>query len=95
MGKGKGIYCLEIGEWFGTLKKKIAVEPLLELLKESPLEVPYIHGDVSTYDELCYYLRKWIQIKYDDYPILYLAFHGVPGGITISSESGRSAVTDR
>lgn len=85
----KGIYCLEIGEWYGTLKKKTSVESLLQLLRESPLEVPYIHRDIATEDELTYYIQKWTQSSYGDYPILYLAFHGSPGCIYINSTKGR------
>ena len=84
----KNIYCLEIGDWFGSLKKKTSVEPILQLLKESPLEVQYIHRDVATEEELHYYLRKWTQTRYRDYPILYLAFHGSPGCIHLSKADG-------
>jgi hypothetical protein len=87
----KGIYCLETGEWFNTLKKKNSVEPLLQLLHDSPLAVQYIHRDIATEVELRYYLRKWTQSKHKDYPILYLAFHGSPGCIHLATENGRSA----
>lgn len=83
----KGIYCLETGEWFTTLKCKNSVEPVLQLLQDSPLSVPYIHRDIATKEELLYYIRKWIQVKHKDYPILYLAFHGSPGYIHLSGRS--------
>lgn len=85
----KGIYCLEIGEWFNSLKDKNSVEPLLQLLHDSPLAVPYIHRDIATESELKFYIKKWIQIRHKDYPILYLAFHGKPGCIFLSKENGR------
>ena len=90
MGRAKGIYCLEVGEWFGSLKKKTSVEPLLQLLEESPLRVPYIHRDIATYGELVFYLNKWTQAKHNDYPILYLAFHGEPGEIALAKQNGRT-----
>jgi hypothetical protein len=84
-----GIYCLEIGEWFGSLKERNTVEPVLELLWQSPLKVPYIHRDIATRGELIFYLRKWTQHRHSDYPILYLAFHGSAGKIWIAKENGR------
>ncbi len=85
----KGIYCLEVGEWFQSLKHKRSVEAVLHLLRESPMVVPYIHRDVATQGELNYYLRKWVQGRHRDYPILYLAFHGRRGEIHLSKENGR------
>jgi len=90
MKKAKGIYCLEIGEWFKSLKIRNSVEPILQLLKESPLAVSYIHRDIATDTELRYYLRKWTQKVHKDYPILYLAFHGHPGCIQVRKENGKS-----
>ncbi len=91
MNKGKkGIYCLEVGEWFNSLKEKTSVEPVLTLLHDSLLSVPYIHRDIATGAELRYYLRKWTQSKHKDHPILYLAFHGSPGRIHLSKENGHS-----
>lgn len=87
MQKRKGIYCLETGEWFTTLKCKNSVEPVLQLLQDSPLSVPYIHRDIATKEELHYYIQKWTQAKHKDYPILYLAFHGSPGYIHLSGRS--------
>lgn len=91
MKKGtKGVYCLEIGEWFGSMKKRHSVEPILQLLQQSPLQVPYIHRDIATEPELRFYMRKWAQGRHRDYPILYLAFHGSPGCIHLSKENGRA-----
>ena len=90
----KGIYCLEVGEWFGTLKKKHSVEPVLQLLRDSLLAVPYIHRDIATQVELLYYLKKWTQGRHRDYPILYLAFHGEPGRIKLCKQNGRGTDFD-
>lgn len=86
-----GIYCLEVGEWFGSLTKKDSVEPVLQLLHDSPLSVSYIHRDIATDGEFRYYLAKWTQSRYSSYPILYLAFHGSPGCIHVFKENGRPA----
>lgn len=86
----KGIYCLEIGEWFGSLKRRESVEPILALLEQSPLRVPYIHRDVATDADLRYYIRKWTQGRHQEYPILFLAFHGSPGFIDLAKENGHS-----
>jgi hypothetical protein len=90
----KGIYCLEIGEWMGSAKKMCSMEPMLQLLLQSPQQVPYIHRDIATKPELLFYLKKWTRKQYADYPILYLAFHGSPGGIHLSGENGREVKLD-
>ncbi len=89
MSTKKGIYCLEVGEWFGSLQGRHSVEPILQLLRDSPLAVPFIHRDIATEVELRYYLRKWTQGRQRNYPILYLAFHGSPGSIHLFNENGR------
>ncbi len=86
----KGIFCLEIGEWYDSLRAKHTVEPILGLLEHSPLRVPYIHRDIATQGDLKFYLKKWIQAKHSNYPILYLAFHGRPGEIFLADDNGRS-----
>ena len=73
-----GIFCLE-GDWWGSLKhsKQSSVKPLLKLLNQYHSDnVPFIHRDVATRQELEHYLRKWTLKSYQRYPILYLAFHG-------------------
>ena len=78
----KGIFCLE-GDWWGV-KDRTSVEPTLRLLETTrPYKVPYFHHDVGTHDEFHFYLQKWTGRQFDDYPILYLAFHGKPGGIEV------------
>lgn len=90
----KGIYCLEIGEWYASLKDRCSVEPVLQLLHQSPKCVPYIHRDISTFPELEFYLKKWTLGKHRDYPILYLAFHGSSGAIHLYKSNGqRDTVT--
>ncbi len=70
----KGIFCLE-GLWDNDLRKPSTVRPILELLRVN-CELDYIYRDCATKEELEYYLKKWTQMKYKAYPILYLASHG-------------------
>lgn len=81
----KHVFCLE-GLWDDNLKSKSSIEPALELLsKHYPLK--YIHKNCATTTELEFYLSKWIQQRYKDYPILYLAFHGSEQTIDLSDGS--------
>jgi hypothetical protein len=80
--KVNAIFCLEVGDWWGDLKKPSSVKPILELLSQSHnSNVPYIHRDVGTRPELEHYLSLWTKRAYQRYRILYLSFHGLPGEI--------------
>lgn len=84
MGKKKGIFCLE-GDWSRNLARPSSVEPILNLLSRwEPYFVRYIHRDVSTQQSLEGYLRQWLQRRYDNFPILYLASHGIPGVVCLN-----------
>jgi hypothetical protein len=79
--KHKGVFCLE-GDWGTDLKGRTTVTPVLELLERSHYPaIRSIRRDVATPGELEYYLDRWRLKKYDDYPILYLGFHGDPGTV--------------
>ena len=81
--RSHGIFCLE-GEWGSSMKRPASVEPLLALLPDlSPYHVSSVRRDVATRDALDQYLRKWMQKRYADHPILYLAFHGDVGSIQV------------
>ena len=77
------IFCIE-GNWEARLSGRATVRPVLDLL-EANAGVRYIYRDCSTHEELDFLLDKWRQKGYADYRILYLAFHGYPGEILISS----------
>ena len=71
----KGIFCLE-GHWWGV-KDKTTVEPVLRLLETlSSCNASYRHYDVATREEFDFYLRKWRGASFNNFPILYLGFHG-------------------
>lgn len=81
----KGIFCLE-GEWSHDLKRPSSVKPILELLASMDPYPPFIHRGIGTRPEFEYYLRKWAQRQYRDYPILYLAFHAREGTVVIGDQ---------
>ena len=77
----KSIFCLE-GEWDDSFDEKASVVPLLDLLER--LEVAkYVHRDVATRHELVYYLERFARLPADEYPILYLATHGLASEIQL------------
>jgi len=80
----KGIFCLE-GLWENDLRKPSTIQPLLAFLKQN-IEINYIYRDCATTGEFEFYLSKFTQGTYKDYPILYLAFHGEAGEIFISGK---------
>ena len=80
----KGIFCLE-GLWYDDLRKRSTVKPILELL-ELNSGIPFLHSDCATEEEFKFYLRKWKTKKYSQYPILYLAFHGMKNGLLIEDK---------
>lgn len=85
----KGIFCLE-GDWETDLRSNITVLPYLELLARSNHPpIPYIRRDIATIPEFEYYLSKWYQKRYQDYPILYLGFHGSPGHLFVGNRKSQ------
>ena len=89
----RGIFCLE-DDWSSNMRERSSVEPLLHLLAESSYRVPYIHRNTATPETLEYYLRRWSQRAYRDFPILYLPVHGSPGGVMhFGAGRGRSELT--
>jgi hypothetical protein len=82
----KGIYCLE-GLWDSEFRDKSTVLPILELLERSGI-CEHIHHSCATQAELEFFLKKWKQKKISRrYPILYLAFHGMPGTLLITHKT--------
>ncbi len=85
----KGIFCLE-GDWEPDLRSDISVLPYLELLaRANHPRIPYIRRDIATIHEIDHYLGKWCQKRYQDYPILYLGFHGSPGRLFVGSRKAQ------
>lgn len=80
----KGIFCIE-GLWDSDLRETSTVRPILELLQLHE-DIPYIHREYATREELEYYLGKWVQRRYDAFPILYLTSHGRESGLAVGSD---------
>ena len=78
MAKGvaanKGVFCLETDQWFRQ-KDRSSVEPVLRLV-ERLCKTRYEHRDVATEGEFKFFLDKYLVPGYDNFPILYLGFHG-------------------
>ena len=78
MAKGvkanKGVFCLETDQWFRQ-KDRSSFEPVLRLV-ERYCKTRYEHRDVATEDEFKFFLNKYLAPGYDNFPILYLGFHG-------------------
>lgn len=89
--KAHGIFCLE-DDWWRDFNRTSTVEPVLSLIAQGvDMDVPHVHRDVGTREELAYYLRRWAQAGSAQYAILYLAFHGRPGVISIGDRRRRDA----
>ncbi len=80
----KGIFCIE-GLWDPDLRVGATVRPLLELLRLHG-EIAYIHREAAMRDEVEFYLDKWVQKRYEAYPILYLTGHGEKSGLKLGDE---------
>jgi hypothetical protein len=90
--KPHGIFCLE-ADWWSDFNRSSTVEPVLTLLSQGVrTDVPHVHRDVGTVEELESYLRRWSQRGNARYRILYLAFHGAPGCILVGDRRRREAV---
>jgi hypothetical protein len=57
----------------------------LELL-ELHQKIPYIYHDCATSEELEYFVNKWSLKRYQNFPILYFAFHGNPNEIMLGNK---------
>lgn len=75
------IFCLE-GEWEKSLKSKYSVESYLKYLDEA-FAVEYIYRKVNSSFSLQKYLKTLETKRYQDYKVIYLAFHGNSKGIEI------------
>ena len=88
MKKGKGIYSIET-VWFeedvepGLVKPDTtSIRPMLNMLRDSYLDVPVVHRDVATKEEFKFYIKKWCSYPMD-YPILHIGIHGVRNGLEL------------
>ena len=85
MTKLGGVFCLEASwaEDGRDLTDSASVEQQLRMLESADECGKVIHRDVATRPEFDHYLKEWLRPKYKPYPLAYLAFHGVRGGLII------------
>lgn len=80
----KHIFCLE-GDWHQDLRQKDSIENALRFMETAHVnKINYIHRHVSTKEELQNRINQYTTKKYEQFSILYLAFHGVPNGLKLS-----------
>ena len=70
----KGVFCLETDQWFRQ-KDRSSIEPALRLVERYG-KTRYERRDVATEGEFKFFLDKYLVPGYDNFPILYLGFHG-------------------
>ena len=90
--KPHGIFCLE-ADWWSDFNRTSTVQPVLDLLAQGVrTDVPHVHRDVATREELALYLGRWAQRGNAQYGILYLAFHGEPGCLRLGDLRRKESV---
>ena len=78
----RGIFCIET-VWLEDADQT-SVRPILQFLKDSYLDVPFIHRTALTMEEFVFQLERWTELEAPDYPILYLGYHGDAGNISLA-----------
>ena len=86
----RGIFCLE-GDWEKDLTKNSSVRPVLELLSQFEPCAPHIYRGIGTREEFDYFMRKWVQKTYDEYPVLFMAFHGKSRAVYVGDRRRKSS----
>ncbi len=82
--KEKFIYCLE-GNWSKNPRSLQSIKPILELLCNFS-KVKYIYHKYTTKEEFVKGLQKFTQKRYDNYSVLYIAYHGHKNRICFGKE---------
>lgn len=75
--KRRGVFCIET-VWYES-EDHTSMRPLLELLRDGYLRVPFVHRTAITKSEFTAYLMEWLTLEAKRYPILYLGYHGEKG----------------
>ena len=82
--KQRGVYCIET-VWYEK-DDQTSMRPVLELLRDGYLRVPFIHRTAITKDEFTFYVKEWLSLPEKEYPILYLGYHGESGSIDLGGK---------
>lgn len=84
--KHRGIFCLET-VWYDS-KDQTSIRPVLELLRDCYLGVPFIHRNAVTLDAFKHHVAEWLGEDSKEFPILYLAYHGDAGYLQLNEDTG-------
>ena len=79
--KSRGVFCIET-VWYET-EDHTSMRPVLELLRDGYLRVPFVQRMAITKDEFTAYVMEWLALEAREYPILYLGYHGEKGSIDL------------
>jgi hypothetical protein len=92
-GMTGGIFAIETAQWWGGLRDRSTIRPVLDLLSHGTEGgVDYVHRSVSTREELVHHVGRWRRTK--RFPILFLAMHGGAGRLFLDHRQREgSAVT--
>lgn len=82
--KRRGVFCIET-VWYET-EDHTSMQPVLELLRDGQLSVPFVHRTAITKDEFTFCLMEWLSLDSREYPILYLGYHGEEGCINLGGK---------
>ena len=82
--KHRGVFCIET-VWYET-EDHTSMRPVLELLRDGYLRVPFVHRTAVTKDEFTFYVMEWLSLDAREYPILYLGYHGERGSIDLGGK---------
>jgi len=72
--KNRGIFCLET-VWYDS-EDQTSIRPLLEMLRDCFLKVPFVHRNAVTLDAFKHHIAEWLCLDPTEFPILYLGYHG-------------------
>ena len=82
--KKRGVFCVET-VWYDT-EDGTSMRPILELLRDGYLKVPFVHRSAVTKEEFSFYIGEWLSLSHQEYPILYLGYHGQMGSIDLGGK---------
>ena len=88
--KKRGIFCIETIWYDSDSEDKTSVRPMLEMLQQCFLKVPFIHRIAITREVFVHHLLEWLQCRDKKgkvkYPILYLGYHGESNVLKIGDQ---------
>ena len=83
--KHRGVFCIET-VWYAS-EDHTSMRPMLELLRDGYLSTPFVHRTAVTKDEFSFYVEEWLSLKAQEYPVLYLGYHGEGGSIDLGGKA--------